>query len=132
MARRALRTLDLGGYFLSKKGLTQAVAVGRLAVVLSAGVFAVTGTGSLPHVRKSLVSLLGVQDTAGPRNAKVTATLDTLLELPARKPLQPAFGVGLGNYSSWSQLLLSGVYVDRFLSGRIEGLPVSYDDTAWD
>ena len=132
MARRAAKTLDLGGYFLSKSGLTQAVVVGGLAIVLSAGVFAVTGTGSLPHVRKSISSLLGVNQTSGPRNAKVAATLDTLLELPAREPLQPAFGVGLGNYSSWSQLLLSGVYVDRFLSGRVGGLPVSYDDTAWD
>lgn len=132
LSRRVARTLDLGGYLLSHKSLLQALGVAVLVMMLAGGVFVLTGTGSLPHVRKSIENLVAVGDGPGPRNAKVTAAVDTLFELPAREPLQPALGVGLGNYSSWSQLLLSGVYVDRFLSGRIAGLPVSYDETAWD
>lgn len=64
---------------------------------------------------------------------KVTAAYDTLVRLPLDVPYQPAVGVGLGGYSSWAQLLLSGVYYERFLADRAaqNPLPVSYRPEAW-
>ncbi len=64
---------------------------------------------------------------------KVTAAYDTLVRLPLDVPFQPAVGVGLGSYSSWAQLLLSGVYFERFLADRAarNPLPVSYRPEAW-
>jgi hypothetical protein len=64
---------------------------------------------------------------------KVTAAYDTLFRLPLDVPFQPAVGVGLGSYSSWAQLLLSGVYFERFLADRAarNPLPVSYRPEAW-
>jgi len=130
--RRYLRTLARGGKLFRRRLKAQTVAVVSITVTAAIAFFLVTGLGGLPHIQRSLANLVDAGHSSGPRNAKVAATLDTLFVLPAREPLQPAVGVGLGNYSSWSQLLLSGVYVDRFLRGRISGLPVSYDDTAWD
>ena len=67
------------------------------------------------------------------QSPKVTAAYDTLVRLPLDVPYQPAVGVGLGSYSSWAQLLLSGVYFERFLADRAgrNPLPVSYRPEAW-
>jgi hypothetical protein len=67
------------------------------------------------------------------QSPKVTTAYDTLVRLPLDVPFQPAVGVGLGSYSSWAQLLLSGVYFERFLADRAarNPLPVSYRPEAW-
>ena len=46
----------------------------------------------------------------------------TVTDLPADAPYQPLVGPSLGNYSSWSQLLPSGVYWQRFIEGsQVDG-----------
>lgn len=106
-------------------------AVGILVVSMGA-LFVSIGQEGLAHSAASLRSLNPGEIREG-SNPKVRAMVETLVALPRSAPHQPLIGIGLGNYSSWSQLLLSGVYADRFLQGRglPEWFPVSYRDEAW-
>jgi hypothetical protein len=109
-----------------------ALAVPLLVLVGGVGVVASLAAGGLPHFRDS-ISRIVETPADSERSPKTAVALQTLIELPRDVPTQPVFGVGLGNYSSWSQLLLSGVYAERFLDGAGVGVvPVSYRAEAWD
>lgn len=105
-----------------------------VALLISAGIAGAGGTlvvGGMPHFLDSISRLTTVSGNAN-TSPKVTVAFKTVIELPDDAPLQPIIGLGLGNYSSWSQMLLSGVYVERFLGGRgADWLPVSYRPEAW-
>jgi hypothetical protein len=98
------------------------VAIGTLVL------FSFTNLDYLQRIGGRLTGT-GYEETS----PKVTAAYDTLVRLPLDQPFQPAVGVGLGGYSSWAQLLLSGVYFERFLADRAarNPLPVSYRPEAW-
>ncbi|MFO7544321.1 MAG: hypothetical protein R6W77_02385, partial [Trueperaceae bacterium] len=102
--------------------------LGLLAVVGLASTWLLLGSGS--YVQRSL-SRFTSQPQSGQVSPKAVVAWDTLTKLPVDAPYQPAVGLGLGNYSSWSQLLLSGVYVERFLYGRVSALPVSVNEVSW-
>lgn len=104
-----------------------------LVVVLGAlGVVATLVSGGLPHFSDS-ISRIVESPSDSVRSPKTAVALQTIFDLPREVPSQPVFGLGLGNYSSWSQLLLSGVYAERFLDGAGTGVvPVSYRREAWD
>ena len=108
-----------------------ALAVPILVVCGGLAVAASLAVGGLPHFRDSITRIVESPGDSV-RSPKTAVALQTILQLPRDVPTQPVFGLGLGNYSSWSQLLLSGVYAERFLDGTGVGLvPVSYRAEAW-
>lgn len=130
--KRFAYTLVRRRFRKAKHGRVRTWTVAILTGTIGLGLFIITGLGSLPHVLNSLDGLVpqSTQSDSMP-NPRLLGIASTFTTLPTEHPFQPIFGVGLGNYSSWSQLLLSGVYVDRFLGGRLSGLPVSYSEITW-
>lgn len=108
-----------------RSGIAALLLVG--ALVVTVGWFVL---GSTSYLQRSL-SRFTSQPVTGQVSPKAIAAWSTLSQLPVDVPWQPAVGIGLGNYSSWSQLLLSGVYVQRFLFGRVSSFPVSVNDVSW-
>ena len=51
-------------------------------------------------------------------NARVMALHNTFTSLPASEPYQPFIGIGLGNYSSWAQMILSEDYMRVHIIGK--------------
>lgn len=51
-------------------------------------------------------------------NARYMAIKNTLTQLPLDAPYQPLVGVGLGNYSSWAQMILSEDYIRVHVIGK--------------
>lgn len=51
-------------------------------------------------------------------NARLMATKNTLTSLPDSAPYQPLLGIGLGNYSSWAQMILSRDYMRLNILGK--------------
>jgi hypothetical protein len=107
----------------SSLGLAAITAIGLTATFLL--------VGSTNYSVRALSRFTSESQT-GHTSPKLIAARETLLQLPRELPYQSITGVGLGNYSSWSQLLLSGVYADRFLQGRAAGLPISVNEQSWD
>jgi len=93
-------------------------------VLVSAAIVFPSNMSTLPYyVHTSLSSLAQVSSVS----PKSIATLNTLLELPRREPIQPLLGLGLGQYSSRAGLIMSGTYLSRpfYLEPRYR--TVSYD-----
>jgi hypothetical protein len=101
---------------------------GYVLVVALLGTVLFYRVGNIGHVIFSVraVALVG----GGPGATKSRAFMNTVARLPQDTPYQPMVGLGLGNYSSWSQMLLSDAYVQRFVIGthtsRKPPLPSSY------
>lgn len=142
-AAATLTTLTVAGAFLMRalrtarpsiripKFQVTALAVPLVLIFGSLGIVASLATGGLPHFTDSIMRLF-VTPTDSVRSPKTAVALQTIIELPGDVPAQPLVGLGLGNYSSWSQLLLSGVYAERFLDGAGVGIvPVSYRAESW-
>jgi hypothetical protein len=91
-------------------------------------------SGNLNYLNSKLFEEQRTPD--GYKNARIDALVKTMTVLPVEVPYQPVVGVGLGNYSSWSQLLLSGVYGEKFIRGfqtdQDIGLPILVRKEAWE
>lgn len=94
---------------------------------------ALHASGNITYMKKAIEE--SQQTPAGFKTARMEALNATIFELPKHAPYQPAIGIGLGNYSSWSQMLLSGHYVDQFILGQHANnltIPVSRRDITED
>lgn len=116
----------------SKKISTLKVAAAAVVVTAGSAFFVVSGNAE--YFLENSTAFVH-EDGIRPNPRKIVFR-DVILRMPEKIPYQPLIGVGLGNFSSWAQLMLSGVYVDRFVTGShteaAVPLPISYRPETWD
>ena len=60
------------------------------------------------------------------QNARIMGSINTITSLPSAAPYQPFFGIGLGGYSSWAQLLQSEDYLRMNVLGKHISIDLSW------